>query len=110
MNAAEVILIVTALGSLVGSVALAVWGRRQPKVDEATTDKLRAELKKMNDQSNRYRDFRLVQYDRYFYEQDLPWHQAMARLMQQAKDAGFLPDNAVIPPSPVLPEPPPYGE
>lgn len=93
-----------------------LWERRRdrnkPAVDEAQVEHL---IKK----NSRWRDTRLAQYDRYFDEQDLPWHRAMTKfgeevivLLEQAKDAGFLPADIVIPspppPSPVLPEPPPY--
>lgn len=112
-----------ALGSLfatlvtaAGVVTTILWERRRdrnkPAVDKAQVEDL---IRK----SSRWRDARLAQYDRYFDEQDLPWHRAMTRLagqlielLEQAKAGGYLPPDAVIPtpppPSPVLPEPPPY--
>lgn len=75
--------------------------RHKPKLDEKQVETI---VRK----NNRWRDARLAQYDRYFDEQDLPWHRAVTKLLQQAKDAGFLPDDAVIPSAPVLPDPPAY--
>lgn len=112
MNANTITLIVVPLVSALGVLIAAVWGWRRPSLDKAQVEDLIAK-------KSRWRDARLLQYDRYFDEQDLPWHRAMTRtvtqlleLLEQAKVAGFLPPDAVIPekppPSPILPEPPPY--
>lgn len=116
MTAQGFALVAAPFVSLAVLLVTILWERRRdrnkPAVDKAQVEDL---IKK----NSRWRDARLAQYDRYFDEQDLPWHRAMTKLalqfielLGQAKDAGFLPPDVVIPapppPSPVLPDPPPY--
>ena len=91
----------TAIGVLL--VALHAWrrDRNKPEIDKAQIEDV---VKK----TSRWRDARLAQYDRFWDEQDQPWHRSMTILMHQAQDGGFLPADAIIPPTPVMPEPPPY--
>lgn len=96
------------LGQLLVFAATFVGLRWERKRDQYKPVVDQAQVESLIRKTGRWRDARLAQYDRYFDEQDLPWHRQMTRLMEQAKEAGFLPPDAVIPPTPVLPDPPPY--
>ncbi len=106
MTAQGFALVAAPFASILIFVGTILWERRRdrnrPAVDEA-------QVKNYVNKTNRWRDARLAQYDRYYDEQDLPWHRAIERLLHQAKDnGGVIPADAVIPPTPVLPDPPPY--
>jgi hypothetical protein len=104
MTAAAWMVFATVLAGF-GSVGTLAWtifrDRGKQGVDKAQVEDI---VKK----TSRWRDARLAQYDRFWDEQDLPWHRAITKLLEQAKDAGFLPRDAVIPPPPVMPDPPGY--
>jgi hypothetical protein len=116
MSTQDFALIATPAVSLIIFVGTLLWNQRRDRNRPAFD---RSQIEDIVRKTTRWRDARLAQYDRYFDEQDLPWHRAMTRLvaqvidlLEQAKAAGFLPPDVVIPPppppSPVLPEPPPY--
>jgi hypothetical protein len=82
--------------ALVVALAAYAQNRRKPKVDESqvevneasvkhtlvTSDTVRGELRKMNDQFNLRRDLELADFRTWAYDQTLPWY----RLVQQRWD------------------------
>lgn len=105
----------------VASVRAWVTPRRQAKIEDKTADQLsadsdqiRAEIKKMADETNRSRDYRIWQLEGYI-DLDRTWHRKMIELVETLIDllraelakTDRKPPKLDIPIPPEIPPPPP---
>lgn len=108
---------VAALISAIGAVSVVLRERHKPTLDKTQDEKYRAEIKRMSDETNAKRDYRIWQLEGYI-DLDRGWHrdviglfEQLAAVLQQLQDAGLIPadmniPDVTFPPPPSVPEPP----
>lgn len=123
MDAGDFILAATSVLTVLGAFATLVWNHRrdrnQPVVDAVTAEQGRAELRKMVDETNSYRDYRIWQLEAYL-DLDREWHRDVVAKFDKvltiliATRADALPPDIDfsqlrLPLPPQVPEPPRRG-
>ncbi|MCG5431259.1 hypothetical protein LV457_03010 [Mycobacterium sp. MYCO198283] len=84
MTWSEAALIITAVASVVGAVWVIVRERRKPTLDLANSDQIKAQVKKISDETNARRDLRVLQLENWAFEKVRPWgRDAVTKFDQQ---------------------------
>lgn len=124
MDNGDIILTGTSIVTVLGAVLTLVWEHRRdknkPALDEVSTAQGRAELKRMVDETNSYRDYRIWQLEGYL-DLDREWHREVVTQFTKLLDVlitmdreGHVPADIAfsdfrLPEPPRVPEPPRRG-